>query len=184
MGRSNKELTDEQFNSIFRHNKKVQEQESKELHELEDRYKDRLPDRTKEVEKFDAEFQKGLDNAKLSGPEKFKALKNSVKNQARDAKFHLKYKNVKAIGNNGHRTETVSLTKRISNAARSLSPSELKATYKAEKDGLKHAKAYEHAKRWESKQDTPIEKEYLSEWNKVIGKYSTKYKKYDDSDLD
>lgn len=184
MGRNKIELTDEQFNSIFRHNKKVQEQESKELRELEDRYKDRLPDRTKESEKFDAEFQKGLDNAKLSGSEKFKALKNSVKNQARDAKFHLKYKNVKVMGNNGRsRTETVPLTKRISNAARSLSPSEIKNAYNCEKDGIRHAKAYEHAKRWEPKQDTPIEKEYLSEWDKVVGKYRTRYKKYDsDSD--
>ena len=48
----------------------------------------------------------------------------------------------------------------------------------AEQDGL-----LKHAKRWEPKQDTPIKKEYLSEWDKVVGKYSIKYKKYDsDSD--
>ena len=180
MGRNKIELTDEQFNSIFRHNKKVQEQESKELRELDDRYKDRLPDRTKESEKFNAEFQKGLDNAKLSGSEKLKALKNSVKNQARDAKFHLKYKNVKVIDNNGRRTETVPLSKRISNAARSLSPTGIKNAYNCEKDGIKHIKAYDHAKRWEPKQDTPIEKEYMSEVDKINRNYASKFKKYPD----
>ena len=180
MERNKKELTDEEFNSRFRYNKKLDNKRQKELNDLEAIYKNRLPDRTKESEKFDKEFQKGLENAKLSGSDKFNALKNSVKNQAQLAKYHLKYKNIKHVNTEGRKTEAVSLTKRISNAARSLSPKEIKHAYNCEKDGIKHNKAYEYAKKWEPKSDTPIEKEYMSEVDKINRNYASKFKKYHD----
>ena len=180
MGRNKKELTDEEFNSRFQYNKKLENKRQRELNDLEAIYKNRLPDRAKESEKFDKEFQKGLKNAKLSGSDKFNALKNSVKNQAQLAKYHLKYKNVKHMNTEGRKTEAVSLTKRLSNATRSLSPAEIKNTYNCEKDGIKHNKAYEYAKRWEPKSDTPIEKEYMSEVDKIDRKYASKLKRYHD----
>lgn len=56
MGRNKKELTDEEFNSRFQYNRKLENKRQKELNDLEAVYKNRLPDRTKESKKFDKEF--------------------------------------------------------------------------------------------------------------------------------
>ena len=53
MGRNKKELTDEEFNSRFQYNRKLENKRQKELNDLEAVYKNRLPDRTKESKKFD-----------------------------------------------------------------------------------------------------------------------------------
>ena len=44
MGRNKKELTDEEFNSRFQYNKKLEGKRQRELNNLEAIYKNRLPD--------------------------------------------------------------------------------------------------------------------------------------------
>lgn len=179
-------LSDEEFNKRRKHNLNVMREEYAEKLLIKSKYKDKLPDYSKDVDIFEKEYDKQVKSAKVSKSEKLRALKNSLKDSSHAAGYYLKNKKIGHfdklnINEANWVTEEIPLKKRISKALKLVSPKEIKDIYNNNIDGIKHDKAYKATKHLDpsTRKETPIEKEYYKELDKITEKYKPKYKNFE-----
>lgn len=179
-------LSDEEYNKRLEHNRKIFYDELAEKNILESKYKNRLPDCSKDIDIFEKEYNRNKKNTKISRSEKLKALKTALSDSSKSAKYYLKNKKIRRfdkpfINEAKLVTDEVPLKKRIIHAAKAISPKEIKNRYDCNIDGIKHDKAYKATQHLDPSlihKETPIVKEYHKELDKITEKYKPIYKDF------